>query len=69
MAIKRLQARGLSLVELQRSLSGADDQQLYRWAGLAEKSWKRILKGAAVESQDRSPDAVLNAASAIAGSM
>ena len=35
-AIKRLQARGLSLVEVQRSLAGIDDAGLSRLAGLPE---------------------------------
>ena len=40
-AIKRLQARGLSLVEVQRCLAGADDGALARWADLPGDFWDR----------------------------
>jgi DNA-binding transcriptional MerR regulator len=57
-AIKRLQARGLSLVEIQRHLVGADDQQLARWAALPSGFWKQAVAGLA-KGAARSPDEVL----------
>ena len=47
-AIKRLQAHGLSLVELQQAIAGADDKQLHRWVGLPQRVWKQIVQAVAV---------------------
>jgi DNA-binding transcriptional MerR regulator len=58
-AIKRLQARGSSLIELQQAIAGADDKQLRRWVGLPQSVWKQIVQGVAVACEDRSPDALL----------
>lgn len=41
-AIKRLQARGLSLAEIQRSLVGASEQTLNQLAGLPSDIWQRL---------------------------
>jgi DNA-binding transcriptional MerR regulator len=43
-AIKRLQAEGKPLVEVQRSLAGADDCSLARWAGLPAGFWDRATE-------------------------
>jgi DNA-binding transcriptional MerR regulator len=40
--IKRLQARGLSLLDVQKSLAGADDRALSRWAELPDGFWERV---------------------------
>lgn len=40
-AIKRLQAKGMSLVEIQQSLAGADDRRLARWAGVPNTFWEQ----------------------------
>jgi DNA-binding transcriptional MerR regulator len=62
-AIKRLQARGMSLVELQQAVAGADDKQLQRWVGLSNKAWKEMLKAVVVaEHEGRTPDALLRGA-------
>jgi DNA-binding transcriptional MerR regulator len=50
-AIKKLQARGLSLVEVQQSLAGADDRTLQRWVGLPGDFWKRAAIAAAVKGR------------------
>jgi DNA-binding transcriptional MerR regulator len=42
-AIKRLQARGLTLVEIQRHLLGADDRKLARWAALPSGFWEQAV--------------------------
>ncbi len=41
-AIKRLQCRGLSLVEVQRAIAGADEALLARLAGLPNDFWERL---------------------------
>jgi len=56
-AIKRLQARGLSLVDVQQSLAGADERKLVRWAGLPEGFWETA--GATAEPAPPSPDELL----------
>lgn len=38
-AIKRLQAKGMSLVQIQAVLTGADDRRLARWAGISARFW------------------------------
>ncbi|MBW3597148.1 MAG: helix-turn-helix domain-containing protein [Planctomycetes bacterium] len=55
-AIKRLQAKGMSLVEIQESLSGADDRRLTRWAGVPREFWDE-LRSEPAASPD--PDALL----------
>jgi DNA-binding transcriptional MerR regulator len=51
--IKRLQARGLSLAQVQQSLAGADGRTLNRWAALPEGFWER--RAAAGPSQPKPP--------------
>jgi DNA-binding transcriptional MerR regulator len=41
-AIKRLQARGMALVQVQESLLGANDRSLARWAALPADFWQDI---------------------------
>jgi len=43
-AIKRLQARGMSLVEVQQALAGADDGVLRRLADLPEGVWEQVAQ-------------------------
>jgi DNA-binding transcriptional MerR regulator len=40
-AIKRLQAKGLSLAQVQESLAGADTSRLARWAAVPESFWEK----------------------------
>jgi DNA-binding transcriptional MerR regulator len=53
-AIKRLQARGLSLVEVQRSLAGASDQTLSALASVPEELWQQA--SACVEAEPGEAD-------------
>ncbi len=70
-AIKKLQARGASLLEVQRALAGADDERLSRLAGLPKGFWQTVRSArttpptagvadgsAAAEAPERSTDAV-----------
>lgn len=43
-AIKRLQAEGRPLVEVQQSLAGADDRSLKRYAALPAEFWERVTE-------------------------
>jgi DNA-binding transcriptional MerR regulator len=38
-AIKRMQAKGMSLVQIQEALAGADDRRLARWSGVPGDFW------------------------------
>jgi DNA-binding transcriptional MerR regulator len=40
-AIKRLQAKGMTLVQIQEALTGADSRRLRNWAGLPEEFWEK----------------------------
>lgn len=40
-AIKRLQAKGMTLVQIQAALAGADDERLARWAAIPAEFWNR----------------------------
>lgn len=40
-AIKQLQAKGMSLVEVQAALAGANDQQLAEWSGIPPDFWEK----------------------------
>lgn len=55
-AIKRLQARGLSLLEVQKCLAGADEARLVGLAELPADFWDR-LAGAEAEARGRSGEA------------
>jgi len=46
-AIKRLQAGGLTLAEVQRQLPGATTEQLTTWAGLPATFWATVAPGPA----------------------
>lgn len=39
-AIKRLQAQGMTLVQIQEALAGADDRRLTRWSGVPSDFWE-----------------------------
>lgn len=45
-AIKRLQAQGMSLVEIQQRFVGVDDKTLRRWAALPDDYWQSATSGA-----------------------
>jgi len=60
-AIKRLQSRGMALVQIQQSLTGADDRVLARWAELPKDSWDRVPDLLPPGPGVRSPDALLAA--------
>lgn len=59
-AIKRLQTRGESLVEIQQRLVGAGDDQLEAWAEIPKSLWDQLEQGplSTSESLDAVPDAV-----------
>jgi DNA-binding transcriptional MerR regulator len=57
-AIKKLQAHGLSLLKVQKSLAGADERKLVRWAGLPEGFWDTVP--APAEPKPLSPDELLS---------
>jgi DNA-binding transcriptional MerR regulator len=42
-AVKRLQARGMPLVDIQRNIAGADNSSLKRWAALPAGFWETVL--------------------------
>jgi len=44
-AVKRLQARGMSLVDIQKNVAGADNSTLKRWAALPAEFWESVLAG------------------------
>ena len=52
-AIKRLQAQGMSLTEIQQRLTGASDKALRRWAALPEEFWQSTKPTAAKPSRIR----------------
>jgi len=58
-AIKKLQAHGLSLVDVQKSLAGADNRKLIRWAGLPKGFWDTLP--APAQPKPLSPDDLLAA--------
>lgn len=57
-AVKRLQAKGMSLVQIQQALSGADASALARWAALPDDFWDRA-QSALPADQRTSAGAVL----------
>ncbi len=59
-AIKRLQTRGESLVEIQQRLVGAGDDQLEAWAAIPGSLWDELEQGALSTSESLAavPDAV-----------
>lgn len=60
-AIKRLQSRGLSLVQIQQSIAGADDRSLARWAELPQGFWDDIPGLLPIMAGTPSPDVLLAA--------
>ena len=73
-AIKRLQAQGMSLVEIQQRFVGVDDKTLRRWAALPDDYWqsassRRVAASESRQEQDmRSRPRRLPAVSAEVGS-
>ncbi|MCR4411506.1 MAG: helix-turn-helix domain-containing protein [Thermoguttaceae bacterium] len=65
-AIKRLQARGLSLVQVQGSIAGADESTLAAFAELPADFWERQSKIASA-AQGRTPLRSASGAAALAG--
>jgi hypothetical protein len=51
-----MQARGMSLVEIQANLAGADDQSLSRWAALPERFWQAELEQPAARAMSPSSE-------------
>jgi DNA-binding transcriptional MerR regulator len=54
-AIKRLQASGKSLVEIQTALAGADDSTLAKWSVLPKESWESTASEASSATSDVPP--------------
>lgn len=65
-AIKRLQAQGLSLVQVQQALAGADRKQLAQWAGLPDRFWEGMTAAAAETNHQASGNDVLPVVAAVA---
>lgn len=61
-AVKRLQARGMSLVDIQKNVSGADNSSLKRWAALPAGFWETATIRLARRAVPTSPDEVLKSA-------
>jgi DNA-binding transcriptional MerR regulator len=59
--IKRLQARGLSLAQVQQSAAGADRRRLERWAALPDGFWEQTAGALSSEPAPPSPDELLAA--------
>ncbi|NOX53896.1 MAG: hypothetical protein GXP27_05550, partial [Planctomycetes bacterium] len=53
-AIKKLQARGASLLDVQRALAGADDETLNRLAGLPADFWESLARSGATQAETTS---------------
>ena len=61
-AVKRLQARGMALVDIQKNIAGADNSSLRRWAALPTGFWEAALARQASQAAPRSPDDLLTTA-------
>ena len=61
-AVKRLQARGMSLVDIQKNLAGADNSSLTRWAALPAGFWEAALAWQTASAKPSSPDELLASA-------
>ncbi len=61
-AVKRLQARGMSLVDIQKNIAGADNSSLKRWAALPAEFWEAVSGQQEVRATPPSPDGLLTAA-------
>jgi DNA-binding transcriptional MerR regulator len=58
-AVKRLQARGMSLVNIQKNVAGADNSSLERWAALPAGFWEVALKRQTATEPPSLPDELL----------
>lgn len=65
--IKRLQLRGMPLVEVQQAMAGASDRALARWAGLPAGFWDQISAILAAKERPLSPDLLLTESAPRAG--
>ena len=61
-AVKRLQARGMSLVDIQKNVVGADTSSLKRWAALPAGFWETATRQPAQRAVPASPDELLKSA-------
>jgi DNA-binding transcriptional MerR regulator len=61
-AVKRLQARGMSLVDIQENVAGADNNSLKRWAALPAGFWEAALGRQDARATPPSPDDLLTSA-------
>jgi len=62
-AVKRLQARGMSLVDIQKNVVGADNSTLKRWAALPTEFWETAATRLARHAAPALPDDLLKSAS------
>lgn len=58
-AIKRLQAHGMSLVDIQKNVTGADHGSLNRWAALPAGFWETAVRGRESPAAPATPDDLL----------
>ncbi len=58
-AIKRLQAHGMPLVDIQKNVTGADHGSLNRWAALPAGFWEAVVGGQESPAAPATPDDVL----------
>ena len=61
-AVKRLQARGMPLVDIQKNIAGADNSSLKRWAALPAGFWEAALARQDARATPPSPDDLLTSA-------
>jgi len=61
-AVKRLQARGMSLVDIQKNIAGADTSSLRRWAALPAGFWETAAAQQTQRTVPASPDDLLKSA-------
>lgn len=61
-AVKRLQARGMSLVDIQKNIAGADNSSLKRWAALPAGFWETVTAQQTQRMVPRLPDDLLKSA-------
>ena len=61
-AVKRLQARGMPLVDIQKNIAGADNSSLKRWAALPAGFWEAAPARQDARATPPSPDDLLSSA-------
>jgi DNA-binding transcriptional MerR regulator len=61
-AVKRLQAHGMPLVDIQKSIAGADNSSLKRWAALPAGFWEAALARQDARATPPTPDDLLTSA-------